>query len=102
MELKPKPTKEQADLIHEMYEYIMELMQTDLTVIVKLEINNVLVSFGCHSNNGEIMHFNEHFFYTHSITEWQTQFKMVKERIIAIINEVDIKEITDKSQNIGC
>lgn len=102
MELKPKPTKEQAQLIQEMYEYIMELMQSDLKVIVKLEINNCLLTFGCFNNTGEVMHFNKLFFYSKSITEWELQFKIAKYQILAIINEVDIQEITDKNQNIGC
>lgn len=102
MELKPKPTPEQAELIKEMYEYIMELMQADLTIIVKLEINNCIVSLGCFTQNCEVMYFNEWFFYTASITEWKTQFESAKTKILAIINEVDLQEITDKNQNIGC
>lgn len=102
MELKPKPTKEQAKLIQEMYEYIMELMQTDLTIMVSMQIANCMVSFGCFNNTGEKMHFNEWFFYTASITEWRAQFESAKTKILSIINEVDIQEITDKNQNHGC
>ena len=100
--LKPKPTTEQAKLIQEMYEYIMELMQTDLTIIVKLEITNNILTFGCFSSNGDIMYFNQYFFFSAPITEWRDKFQLVKHQILAIVNEVDISEITDKNQNIGC
>ena len=102
MELNKKPNQEQAELIKEMYEYIMELMQLDLKVMVKLDINNCLISFACHSFNGEKMHFSKWFFFSSPIEKWQNQFQEVKEQIIAIVNEVDISEIADKNQNHGC
>lgn len=55
-----------------------------------------------HYKNKKISTENQKRYYTFFADLTKEKLQQIKDETIAIINEVDIKEITDKSQNIGC
>ena len=98
-----KITTEQKQIMHELLDFAIECKESNI---------NLWFEFVPHVNWIEIRHqvktaewrgyetlYSKILYFKDLTQETLTQ---IKNEVLAIINEVDISEITDKSQNHGC
>ena len=103
-----KITTEQKQIMHELLDFAIECKEAGFKMSIDFDyrFNGIQI---LHYKGTDITEFNntyelhnqvmKHFFIYQLTQETLTN---IKNEILAIINEVPISEITDKSQNHGC
>ena len=103
-----KITTEQKQIMHELLDFAIECKEVGFKMSLEFNFRFNLVRIVHYkgkdktdfSNNYMTQdQFMKDFYFSELTQETLTQ---IKNEVLAIINEVPISEITDKSQNIGC